>query len=286
MSRIEIIQEELLQVHTVEDLTEAFEGIASMHIAKIRDRVVASKAFFSLLWPIYRSLRVDPKERLVRGKGKKAGKNVFLVVTSEGKLASEVVENIVTSMINAYTDPSNTDLIVVGTRGVEELHRHGLPITKSFAMPASDADFNVSNIIGELYQYDQISVFYQTYESLRSQQVARIELASAVRSLGEDLGEEGETVSSKDYIFEPSITEIADYMESVMMGVALIQVMMESKLAGHAARFNAMSRAKRRARELSQDFNMQYHRAKRTEADERLKEIMKVVKIYERRRTD
>lgn len=286
MSRIEIIQEELLQVRTVEDLTEAFEGIASMHIAKIRDRVVASKSFFSVLWPIYRSLRVDPKDRLVRGKGAKAGRNVFLIVTSEGKLASEVVENIVGTMIGAYTDPNNTDIIVIGTRGVEELHRHGLPIMKAFTMPVSDADINVHDIIHELTPYGQISVFYQTYESLRSQQVSRIELVSAVRALGESAGEEGELVSSKDYIFEPSITEIADYMESVMMGVALIQVIMESKLAGHAARFNAMSRAKRRAKELSSDFSMQYHRAKRTEGDERLKEIMKVVKIYERRRAD
>lgn len=286
MSRIEIIQEELSQVHTVEDLTEAFEGIASLHIAKIRDRVVASKDFFSQLWPIYRSLRVDPKERLVRGGGSKAGRSVFLLVTSEGKLASEVVEQIVADMMVAYTDPGSTDIIVVGTRGVEEVHRHGLPIVKSFAMPASDADIDVGEIIRDLYEYDQISVFYQTYESLRNQQVARIDLSSAVQSLAKGVADEGEEISTKDYIFEPSITEIADYMESVMMGIALIQVVMESKLASHAARFNAMSRAKRRARELSADFNMQYHRARRTEGDERLKEIMKVVKTNERRRTD
>jgi F-type H+-transporting ATPase subunit gamma len=285
MSHITVIQQQLAQIHTVEDLTEAFEGIASIHIAKIRDRVVASKDFFSLLWPIYRSLRVD-KDRLIRSNRAKAGRNVFLVVTSEGKLASEIVEKIVGAMIEAYGKVQNTDIMVVGSRGVEEVHRHGLPIIKSFAMPTSDVDVNVSDIIHELNEYEQISVFYQTYESLRTQAVARIELVSAVQSLGENVGQGGETLSSKDYIFEPSINEIADYMESVMMGVALIQVVMESKLAGHAARFNAMSRAKRRARELSDDFRLEYHRAKRSIGDERLKEIMKVVRTNEYRRAD
>jgi F-type H+-transporting ATPase subunit gamma len=285
MSRITAIQQQLAQIHTVEDLTEAFEGIASIHIAKIRDRVVASKDFFSLLWPIYRSLRVD-KDRLVRGNRAKAGRNVFLVVTSEGKLTSEIVERIVGAMIEAYAQVKNTDIIVVGTRGVEEVHRHGLPIAKNFPMPVSDVDVNVSDIIRELNEYEQISVFYQTYESLRTQNVARIELVSAVQSLGENVGEGGETLSSKDYIFEPGINEIADYMESVMMGVALIQVVMESKLAGHAARFNAMSRAKRRARELSDDFRLEFSRAKRSVSDERLKEIMKVVRSNEYRRAD
>lgn len=286
MSRIATIKDQLSQIHTVEDLTEAFEGIASMHIAKIRDRVVASKEFFSLLWPIYSNLRVDPKERLTRPNRTKAGRNVFLVVTSEGKLASEIVVKIVEEMAKAYATAKNTDILVIGSRGVEEVHRHGIPIINSFAMPVSDERINVGELVRELDAYEQISVFYQTYESLRTQQVARIELVSAVRALGEGVSEGGDTVSSKDYIFEPSITEITNYMESVMMGVALIQVIMESKLAGHAARFNAMSRAKNRAGELVDEYRLQYYRAKRSVGDERLKEMMKVVKVYERRRAD
>ncbi len=295
MSRITDIRDEMLQIHTVEDLTEAFEGIASMHIAKIRDRVVASKEFFGLLWPIYRGLRANPKERLKRPDRAKKGRNVFLVVTSEGKLASETVEKIVNSMVEEYSKVKNTDIIVIGSRGVEEVHRHGLPINESFHMPVSDERLNVSQLIRELDAYEKIDVFYQTYESLRVQKVARIELVSAVRALGKGAEKEAdkakddskkddvEAMTSKDYIFEPSIGEIADYMESVMMGVALIQVIMESKLAGHAARFNAMNRAKSRASDLATEYRLQYYRAKRSLGDERVKELMKVVRTREHR---
>jgi F0F1-type ATP synthase gamma subunit len=62
--------------------------------------------------------------------------------------------------------------------------------------------------------------------------------------------------------------------------VALIQIIMESKLAGHAARFNNMSRAKQRAKDLVGETRTDYYRTKRNERDERLQEIMKVAKRH------
>lgn len=279
MSRPLRLQKELAQIHTIEDLTQAFEGIASIHISHIRDRVVASKEFFGELWPIYRSLRIDPKERLRRADREHKGRNVFVAVTGEAKLGTEITEQIIDGMLANDADAGNTDIIAVGSRGGQLLTQRGMAPVQTFTFPQSDMNINVGDIIKELYKYDHISVFYQTYESLRIQRVVRIDLVSAVRELGEGVGEEGESISSADYIFEPNINEIADYMESVMMGVAFIQIIMESKLAGYAARFNAMSRAKKRAGDLVGDYRRQYYRAKRADSDERLKEIIKAARV-------
>lgn len=308
MRRATTIATELGQIHTVQDLTEVFESIASLKIAKIRDRVVASKLFFSQLWHTYTELRIDPKEQLARASQAKNPHKIFLAITSEGKLGGSIDDEIISTMLAANTEPETTELMLIGTHGLIDLKRSGATFTHAFHLPASDENFNVSNIIDILNQYAHISVFYQTYESLRVQKVARIELVSAVRSLGEDAqiaapagqsaipagsktdantatpGSDDEVVSSRDYIFEPNIEEIANYMESVMLGVALIQVIMESKLAQYASRFNAMNSAKRRAGDLILDYRRQYSRAKRNESDERLKEIMTVVKHHQHSR--
>jgi F-type H+-transporting ATPase subunit gamma len=284
MSRALRLQSELAQIHTIEDLTQAFEGIASIHISHIRDRVVASKDFFGELWPIYRSLRIDPKERMRRTDREHKGRNVYVAVTGEARLSSEITEQITDGMLASYTNTEKTDIIAVGTRGGQLLTQRGAAPIQTFPFPRSDLNINIGDIIKELYKYDHISVFYQTYVSLRVQKVVRIDLVSAVRELGEGVSEEGESISSAEYIFEPNINEIADYMESVMMGVAFIQIIMESKLAGYAARFNAMSRAKKRAGDLVADYRHQYYRAKRADSDERLKEIIKAAKVMEARR--
>ncbi|HET9412060.1 MAG TPA: F0F1 ATP synthase subunit gamma [Candidatus Saccharimonadales bacterium] len=283
MSRALRLQKELAQINTIEDLTQAFEGIASIHISHIRDRVVASKEFFSELWPVYSSLRVDPKERLRRTNREHKGRNVLVAVTGEGKLGTETAEKIIESMLATYS-PDKTDIITVGSRGETLLRSRGVIVVNNFAFPPGDMNINIGSVIKELYKYDHISVFYQTYESLRQQNVQRIDLISAVRELGQDTGETSKAISSQDYIFEPNIDEIANYMESVMMGVAFIQIIMESKLAGYAARFNAMSRAKKRAADLAYDYKRQFYRSKRSESDERTKEIIKAAKIQELRR--
>lgn len=279
MKRAISIQQELVETHTVQDLTEVFESIASIKIAKIRGRVVASKQFFAELWQIYGGLRIDPKARLARLHTTKTNKDAFVVVTAEGKLSGGIDEEIIKLMLDARKKSETSDVIVIGTHGLSLLQQMDVEVINAFHLPESDAHFNVANIIAELNKYKKISVFYQTYESLRLQKAAQIELLSAVRDLSENV-EEGEVVSSRDYIFEPSIDEIADYMESVMMGVALIQVIMETKLAQHASRFNAMNAAKHRAGDMYAEFRRMFYRAKRGEADERLKEIMNVAKSY------
>jgi F-type H+-transporting ATPase subunit gamma len=282
MRRAISIAQDLNQVHTVEDLTQVFESIASIRISKIRNRVVASKTFFGELWQTYSGLRIDPSQRMTHRTRTQHGKNVFVVVTAEGNLSGEIDEEIVTTMLDAYSKvpPDSTDIIVLGSHGQAQLRQRTMPIAKAFSMPASDVNFSVTDIIAALSQYDHISMFYQTYESLRVQKVAHIELLAAVKDLSEDVEGNVEVVSSRDYIFEPSVDEIADYLESVMMGVALIQIIMESKLAQYAARFNAMNSAKHRAGELVTDYTLQFHRAKRAEGDERLKEIIKIARHH------
>lgn len=282
MRRAVTILQELGQIHTVESLTEVFESIASVKIAKLRGRVVASKDFFAELWQTYSSLRVDPKEQLNRSGTKKNGRNVLVAVTSEGKLSGDIANKVIDELRSAYTSPQNTDIVVLGLHGANRLQQLGGITPKYvFHMPETDEQMSVTEIIEAIEPYEQISVFYQTYESIRVQRVARIELVSAVRELGDEVAgdAEGETeiVSSHEFIFEPGIAEIADYLESLMMGVALNQVLIESKLAQYASRFNAMNSAKHRAHEIGSDYDRMYHRAKRAEGDERLKETMKVI---------
>lgn len=282
MRRAVTIQQERGQIHTVESLTEVFESIASIKIAKLRGRVVASKDFFAELWSTYSSLRVDPKEQLSRSGKITNGRNVFVAVTSEGKLSGEIGNQVIAELLEALKLPSkkDVDIIILGSHGAERLKQLGAEPTQVFTLPEGDEQASVSEIIEVVDQYDQISVFYQTYESIRVQRVARIELVSAVRELSNVAAEdqeEVEIVSSREYIFEPSISEIADFLESLMMGVALNQVLLESKLAQHASRFNAMNSAKHRAREIGGDYDRLYYRAKRAEGDERLKETMKVI---------
>ncbi|HUC87233.1 MAG TPA: F0F1 ATP synthase subunit gamma [Candidatus Saccharimonadales bacterium] len=278
MKRPIYIQKEVDQVTTIEGITSIFESIASIHIAQIKDRVVSSTSFFHELWQIYSQLRVDPKLQARLNRRQLNPQPAVVVVTSEGGLIGDIDDRIVNAML-AQPEIDKADLYVIGSHGVTLLGRHGLKPKQSFAMPEGDENLHFDALIQVLDQYSQAAVYYQTYVSLLRQDVSRIDLFSAVEALSQTMTKEGELISPRDYIFEPSLEDVIRYLESIMRQIALDQVVLESKLAQYASRFNAMSSAKRKATEMRTDLRFELSRSKRSQSDERIKETLAAMKM-------
>jgi F0F1-type ATP synthase gamma subunit len=227
------IQKEAGQVGTVTELTGIFESIASMRIGKIKDRVQKSQLFFAELWKIYSALRIDPTERLTGTTGPKRDKpNVFLALTSEGGLSGDIDQRIVRTVLENI-DPATTDLIVIGAHGATQFVQNHAKIKRYFRLPDVDQAIDVSPIVDELLGYKQPTVWFQRYVSLSVQEVGRIDLLGRVRALGTDAAtkDSGEIISPREYLFEPTVDDVVRYLESVMMEIALSQVILESRLA-------------------------------------------------------
>lgn len=279
MKKSALAQKELIQISTVKDLASVFEGIASMQIAKIKDQVVSSQQFFTELWQIYSQLRGDPEFIASRAKNnpRRSSRQLYVIITSEGGLSGDVDQKIVDYVLTQF-DPNTTDLMVMGAHGANLFAQRQIPVAKVFKLPEHDENVAVGPIATELPNYEKASAFYQTYVSLAVQKVARIDLISAVRILGAETASGEEIISSHNYDFEPSLEEVISYMESVMLGIALGQVMLESKLAQSASRFNAMSAAQRKAQEMQDDLKIAFRRGKRAESDEGAKEIINAMR--------
>ena len=58
MTRVKEIEEQQQAMHTLADLTNVFEGLASMRIAQIKNEVQKAQEFFNELWQIYLQLCV------------------------------------------------------------------------------------------------------------------------------------------------------------------------------------------------------------------------------------
>lgn len=111
-----------------------------------------------------------------------------------------------------------------------------------------------------------------------TQDVKRIELASAVTQKGSDADKPDEVISESNYIFEPSTYDVVDHLERSMMQIAMSQLILNSKLAQYASRFRAMSASHTRADEAKAELRLAYNRAKRGIKDERLKESINGMK--------
>jgi ATP synthase F1 gamma subunit len=276
MRRPSQIEKDEVQITTVEDLTGVFESIASTQVAKVKGKVELSKQFFYLLWKRYTSIRIDPSMRITnRDLGGDADKTMFIIISAEGGLSGDIDQRLIETMLQSY-DAKNTDIIVLGTHGATQLRQHGIPYVKFFQVPETDRYIDVSPVIEAAQGYSSIIVYYEEYVSLGQQEIKTIDLVASMRELSQDAEED--TMTAEDTIFEPSLDLIADEMELTMMTLALSQTILESGLAQAASRFNAMAVAKKRAGELIGDYRMEYHRAKRSESDRQMREVMVSIK--------
>ena len=281
MRRASAIEKDAADITTIEDLTAVFESLASTQVGKVKNKVELSKEFFRLLWARYSSLRVDPSTRITeRQLGEKGAKEkVFIVISAEAGLSGDIDQRPINVMERAY-DPKTTDIIVLGSHGANQLTQRGIPYIRFFQVPESDSYIDVSPVIEAVAPYSKVIVYYEEYVSLGVQDIQSIDLMSSVQEMSEGVSEDAMT--AEDTIFEPSLDEIADQMETTMMTLALSQTILESGLAQAASRFNAMAVAKKRAGELRGDFMLEFHRAKRSESDRRMREVM--ISIKKKRR--
>lgn len=264
---------------TLVELTSAFEGIASMRIAQTKNQVLESTKFFNELWDIYSQLRVDTLFTFGRDDRSKSvvDKELYIIITAEGGFSGDIDQKLVQLMLETYNADQN-DIIVIGHHGAIQLAQRGISYKKYYKLPVKDQNINVTPIVNEVQQYRSASVFYQEYISLMSQEVKRIELASAVKSRGDTSDKPDEVISEMTYIFEPDSYAVAAHLERSMTQIALSQLILDSKLAQYASRFKAMSASHQRADESKAELHMMYNRAKRAIKDQRLKEIINGMK--------
>jgi len=263
------------QIVTVKDLTGVFESISSTRIAKVRSKVAVSTSFFDRLWRLYVALRLDPKADFRAGEHGN-GRQAYVMIAAEGGLSGDIDLRLIEAVLSKY-DPATTDLIVIGGHGTSQLTQRGIPYKYSFRVPSSENYIDVSPILKVISDYTQVRVYYETYISLGVQDIKQIDLVSQVKTMSAEV-EADLPMTDVDTVFEPSLDAIIDQMEKTMMGLAFSQVILESGLAQDASRFNAMVVAKKRSTDLVSEYNLDYHRSKRSEGDRRLREVMTSLK--------
>ncbi len=275
MRRPDEIAREETAMGTLVELTSAFEGIASMRIAQIKDQVLQSTKFFEQLWGMYSQLRINKSFSFGRDKSetKIIDKELFVIITAEGGFSGDIDQKLIQLVLKAY-DPSKNDIVVIGHHGAMQLTQHNVAYKRHFKLPVKDTNINVLPIIQEVQQYRSTKVFYQEYLSLMTQDVKFMELSNAVKEKGGASEKPEDIINENTYIFEPSTNAVAAHLERSMMQIAISQVILQSKLAQYASRFRAMSASHQRADETKGELRLQYNRARRSVKDERLKETV------------
>jgi ATP synthase F1 gamma subunit len=269
MNKSRRVHEQLGTVESIDSITHILESIASIRISQIKDEVLGSREFFQRLWAIFSQLRVSERDVARDTTATKNPKPAVLLVTANAGLTGEVDTNLINTAL-AEVDPKATDFFIYGMHGENLLLQRGIKPVKSFKFPEIGTPIDVNECVRAISTYEKPIVYYPSYSALTVQQISKLALIDAVQTIGSkqaDLGS-GQAIFKDNTIFEPSISEVVNYMERMMIGTILTEIILESNLAQYSSRFNAMTAASTRAGDMSKLLRRQYLKLKRNESDE------------------
>lgn len=121
MKRALIIAKEAKEIETIKELAAAFEGLASIKISQVKDRVLSSEKFFAELWQIYRQLRRDPAKRITSQPS--GGQRAYVAITSGGGLSGDIDQRIIKQLIEGHQP--GIEIVVIGQHGRNLLAQRG-----------------------------------------------------------------------------------------------------------------------------------------------------------------
>jgi F-type H+-transporting ATPase subunit gamma len=288
MARISEIKEQQIVVNTVGTFANSLQQIAAVRMVKLRKSVFSSRRFVDEATLILRELHMEQDKAIKAAIGKGNRQNpsttadpelenlgkrkAIIVITSDIGLCGSYNVEIVKKLEQIMPKHPDADYFVLGHKGQNYMDRvAGRYQIKYYPynIPEQVSIQDLKPLIGMFYYYTQIFLVYSRFINTTTREVVFMELA--VPNI-EAVETEKEKQEGK-YIFEPSIEDLIASVSARVRYALFRQQILDSKLSLYTAQMIAMKTASDNAKELLNDLQFEYNKARRKLVDKKILEV-------------
>jgi ATP synthase F1 gamma subunit len=232
---------------SLKGLVEVYEEIAAGRMQRIRGAVLQSRQFLEGLLEVFKRVKAAyQKHNLTSASSRpRNGKTVAVFVSANSGLYGDIVDRSF-EKFSFFVKDANPDVVILGKLGVKMMADR-LPGRLYNYYDFSDDGVDVESfemIMRYLVQFERILVFYGQFKTILNQE-------PVVTSVSGDAvqAQEGVVVDSKgrevvrQYIFEPSVEDIARVFEGQILASIFEQTLHESQLSKFASRMLALDKS-------------------------------------------
>lgn len=202
---------------------------------------------------------------------KNTTKKLFIIISSTLGLCGSYNNNIF--KVSDANISKDDDAIILGEKGVAHYENGEFKVIEGFnddyAVDNKDSIKKITNFIFKEYEkgtYSEIHIIYSEYKN------SLVFLAKDYMLL--PLKYEDKEVDDYAPIFEPSGKELVDTLLPFYIQSALYAKLLESEVCEQGARSNAMENATNNARDLLNDLNIEFNKARQAAITQEITEIV------------
>ena len=278
MANLKNIRSQIKSVTSIQKVTKAMKMVAAAKLRKSQENMEKARPYSERLKNLIADLINDVDRSLMPLLEKHSDNNKigFVIVTGDRGLAGSFNTNIIKKAENeiAKIGKENAKLFCIGKKGYEHFSKRNYSIINHYKDFWMNLDYhqaiNIGNDIVSSYinkQIDSVEVIYNYFKNVGSQKLIHENL------LPLDF-EKTDKTQNTDIIFEPSKIEIVKELVPKYFNTQIWQYLLESFASEQAARMLAMENATENAKDMINDLNLEFNKARQTAITTEMLEIV------------
>ena len=253
--QLRVLKNRIRGVENTEKITKAMEMVAASKLKRYQKlREQATPYMESLEGVLNRLLHADipPRHPLLESRAEKG--TALLVITSDTGLCGSYNQNLIEEAKKFLRAKTHEPLLIgVGKSGVSALSRAGHACFQSFgdnkALPFEFVATEIALLFEELFSGKKVDAVYAVYPQFTGKSAYRI-ATKKILPLEFEAPEDYPGEASGPYILEPSRDALFARLIPLVFAAKIRMIFVESMIAEHTARMNAMYQASENAKEL------------------------------------
>jgi len=279
MSGLKEIRNRIRSVSSTMQITNAMKMVSAAKLKKAQDSISATLPYSNKLSGLIQNISTSGESLDSPFFIQRSIKKILAVaITSNRGLCGGFNSNVikeVSRLIETKYVSKNVEIICIGKKGRDILSKKN-NVIDSFNSVYDEFSYENVKKIAELFMekfsdesYDEIILVYNHSKNAATQHLT-IEPYLPI----EEDAEESSAQASRDYIFEPSQSEILNELIPKALVVQLFKAISDSIAGEHGARMTAMYKATDNASELIDQLKLTYNKARQTAITNEILEIV------------
>ena len=279
MSGLKEIRNRISSVSSTMQITNAMKMVSAAKLKKAQDSISATLPYSNKLSGLIQNISTSGESLDSPFFIQRSIKKILVVaITSNKGLCGGFNSNVikeVSRLIETKYVSKKVEIICIGKKGGDILSKKN-NVIDSFNSVYDEFSYENVKKIAELFMekfsdesYDEIILVYNHSKNAATQHLT-IEPYLPI----EEDAEESSAQASRDYIFEPSQSEILNELIPKALVVQLFKAISDSIAGEHGARMTAMYKATENASELRDELKLTYNKARQTAITNEILEIV------------
>jgi F-type H+-transporting ATPase subunit gamma len=275
MASAQILKRRINSAKNIKQITKAMEMVAASKMRRAQQQAISSRPYNRKLQSTLLTIAAatSTKSHPLLQQNKK-GQNLIILISTDRSFAGSLNTNLFRGAQTFIDNSGLTDIafVIVGQKARRFVISSGYNLFAEFSNLPDPIRLVDSHPIAEMiikgyldHTFKSVTFIYMDFVSTLVQRLRTFKLLPLPRDWEElfsgpqDVLEAGANVG-RDYLYEPSASEILNWLLPYYIDQVVYQTLMETKASEHSARMVAMKNASDNASDIISDLTLSYNK--------------------------